>query len=169
MFHGPACLNQCLHACSQFGFPNSNSSIYRTNLPLNASHKVHLNPQSTKPTLPTLQHLLRRLHHLLHLPTPLLHHLLHRGTRFFQLIRPGSFAQLHPAQLLLLLAARVFDRRSGFVAGFGRFGHGCFARVGGRGRDVDDEEERVGSCRVGLGREGEGGGGDGGGDGFDVL
>ena len=119
--------------------------------------------------LSTLQHLLRRIHHLLNLPTTLLNNLLHRRARLLQLIRPRSLVQLHCAQFLLLLAARIFDRRGSFVASLGRFCNCSFARIGSGGRDVDYEQERVGACGVWLGREREGGCLDGGGNGFDVL
>jgi len=119
--------------------------------------------------LSTLQHLLRRINDLLHLPTALLNNLLHRRARLLKLVRSGSLVQLHRAQLLLLLAARVFDRRGSFVARFSSFRYSGFARVGGRRRNVDHEEQRVGACWVWLGREGEVGALDGGGDGFDVL
>lgn len=56
-----------------------------------------------------------------------------------------------------------------FLAGFTRFGDDGAARVGGRRRDVDHEQQRIGAGGVGLWGEGEGAGLDGTGDGFEVL
>ena len=123
----------------------------------------------TSKLLYTFQDLLRRINHLLHLPTALLNDFLHRRARLLKLVRPGRLVQLHRAQLLLLLAASIFDRRGSFVSSLRRFRNSSFARVGGRGRNVDYEEERVGARWVWLGREREVRALDGRGDGLDVL
>ena len=73
---------------------------------------------------------------------------------------------------LTLEALRVMDaidRRGSFVSSLRRFRNSSFARVGGRGRNVDYEEERVGARWVWLGREREVRALDGRGDGLDVL
>lgn len=128
---------------------------------LPGAFKKDLSFHTLLPPLPTLQHLLRRLHNPLDLRASPLNDLLHRRPGLLQLIRPRRLPQLQRPQLLLLLRARLLDRRRGLVACFRGLGSRGFARFCCGRRDVEDEEEGVGACWVGLGREGEGAGLDG--------
>lgn len=102
----------------------------------------------------TLKHLLRSIDDFLHLPLSTLNNLLHRLPSFHQIVRPRTLTQSHSSELLLLLPSCIPHARTCLLARLCRFIHGRLTRVRCRRRDVEDEEQRIGACRIRLRGEG---------------